>query len=162
MAEVVKHALQATSRYLKEWNMDPETIGGPLSKYFSRHSWFSIHGKGSTHVSHVHFDARVAIVYYPRVGEADEGKLVFEDPRGSPYRKEQSETCGASGAKNCQSTPSPQTPFAGNRYFHRPREGDLVVFPGWLYHSVDPVANEDDYRVSLSINIDGYWTQTVP
>lgn len=159
VAEVMKHMYAACAQFAEEWGMAPETTGGPLAQFSSKHSWFSVHGKGSIHVPHVHFDARFAVVYYPRVGPEDEGRLVFEDPRGAIYNTENTETCKGKG---CNLIPSLHAPFAGNRYYHTPRAGDLIIFPGWLYHSVDPVTATDEYRVSLSFNMDGYWTQTVP
>jgi hypothetical protein len=33
-------------------------------------------------------------------------------------------------------------------------EGKIVVFPAWLNHKVDPFASSDDYRISISGNLD--------
>lgn len=158
VAEVIRHVYAASAQFLDEWGMAPEAMDWPTSQFLAKCSWFSIHSNGSIHTPHAHFDARLAIVYYPKVTDKDEGRLVFEDPRSRRYDKENSETCKG---KSCRQMPNPHPPFVGNRYYHKPREGDLIIFPGWLYHQVDPVTS-DDYRVSLSFNMDGYWTQSVP
>ena len=156
--EISHHMLEAARVYLKSWGMAPETM--PTEDFFGNHSWFSIHGNGSTHVPHIHFDCRLAAVYYAQVPEGDGGgRLIFHDPRDLHFGEKYSTGC--KGA-DC-SVPPPDALFAGNRHYHTPRAGDLVVFPGWLYHSVEGVVSEaDEYRVSLSFNVEGYWTDTVP
>jgi uncharacterized protein (TIGR02466 family) len=101
-------------------------------------------------------------VFYVRT-PAGAGKLHIFDPRGkSPL-----------GLDDPMAHPSPP--------FHRgvrvtPQEGKLVLFPGWLVHSVVPsdsgargadnllTAPEplepQQYRVSLSLNLKGEWYDT--
>jgi hypothetical protein len=75
----------------------------------------------------------VSGVYYASV-PANAGPIVFEDPRG------------------------PLPPFS-NRFFHRPREGEMVLFPSWLVHFVAPTKGNEP-RVSFSFNQPGQWTST--
>jgi len=49
-------------------------------------------------------------------------------------------------------------PFGG-RIFHKPKEGELVLFPPWLTHGVTPTSSLDP-RVSISFNLMGDWTKT--
>mmetsp|Transcript_33302 Transcript_33302/g.48215 ORF Transcript_33302/g.48215 Transcript_33302/m.48215 type:complete len:280 (+) Transcript_33302:476-1315(+) len=122
--------------------------------------WASVHTAQSIHQPHVTEDALVGGVYYVRV-PPNAGRLELYDPRGkSPLRD----------LNDPMSPPSPP--------FHRvvgvqPVEGKLVLFPGWLVHSVlqsssvqtkeDKVEHCDSqklYRVSLSLNLKGEWQDT--
>ena len=75
----------------------------------------SAEGAAAGHLPHTHARAAVSGVYYARARglRAGEGDLVLEDPRGA-------------------------LPPFGGRYRHVVREGDLVLFPGWLVHHVTP------------------------
>src|SRR5690242_6609112 len=42
------------------------------------------------------------------------------------------------------------------RYIHDPQAGDLIVFPSWLSHTVNPTMTAE-YRISWSFNIMGAW-----
>ena len=51
-----------------------------------------------------------------------------------------------------------------NRYFHTPREGELVFFPAWQHHRVEPHRQPGD-RISIAFNLHSrelersrYWT----
>jgi uncharacterized protein (TIGR02466 family) len=152
VVDILKHIEGAVRRYLIELGLGrPEEQNGWMNteqgKQVPNEAWFSIHRGASSHSTHDHVDAQLAVVYYPKVKEGD-GRLVFEDPRGARHVSE--------------GNPIPFAPFAGNRQHVEPRSGDLVIFPGWLYHAVDPSAiDSDEYRVSLSVNIDGYWERSV-
>ena len=100
-------------------------------------SWFSVHRNGSAHAAHAHADARFAAVYYASVPPGS-GALVFTDPRSI------STADLAFGKSEEDAAPRVlQPPFAGNTFVHRPRAGDLVIFPGWLEHEVKPSLFED-------------------
>jgi hypothetical protein len=76
-------------------------------------------------------------VFYARVPQGS-GSLVFADPRGI-------------------------LPPFGNVVEHLPQEGELIVFPGWLGHQVQPSHFESPshVRVSFSCNAaGGGWTDT--
>lgn len=38
-------------------------------------------------------------------------------------------------------------------YIDKSWEGTMIMFPSWLYHSVNPFYTSDDYRISISGNI---------
>lgn len=116
--------------------------------------WVSVHTTESVHQPHVTEDALVGGVYYVRAPPGS-GRLEMYDPRGKhPVH----------GLSTPTSPPEPP--------FHRtvalqPREGRLVLFPGWLVHSVlpspelaPPTPEGDGYRVSLSLNLKGEWQDT--
>lgn len=116
--------------------------------------WVSVHTTESVHQPHVTEDALIGGVYYVRAPPGS-GRLEMYDPRGKhPIY----------GLRSPTSLPEPP--------FHRtvalnPLEGRLVLFPGWLVHSVlpstqllPPTVEGDGYRVSLSLNLKGEWQDT--
>ena len=114
--------------------------------------WASVHAAGSTHPPHVHSDSCVSAVFYASVDE-ESGAIVFDDPRGkTPFdhlvRVENQLRYGMPVA--VQSPP----PFH-RKYQHRPRDGELVLFPPWIIHQVVPGTSHR--RVSLSCNLVGPW-----
>ena len=97
-------------------------------------------------------------VYYARVPK-NAGRLRLFDPRGKGFDP----TGKHSGLVDVKAMPNP--PFHRTVSI-RPEEGKLVIFPGWLVHSVmqpeesstsDSQAQDDDYRVSIAINLKGEW-----
>lgn len=121
--------------------------------------WVSIHTAESVHQPHVTDDALVGGVYYVRTPTGS-GRLELYDPRGKNPLRDLAEP-----------TSPPFPPF------HRtvtvvPKAGHLLLFPGWLVHSVvtaeSLVADADEiestpldgYRVSLSLNLKGEWQDT--
>ena len=106
-----------------------EAAGGPnaaraLTERHARlalFAWGGLHEGCSRHASHFHPDAAVSGVFYLRVPAASAdaggggGAFVADDPRG------------------------PRPPFE-NRLRHQPRAGELLLFPPWLRHSVEPAA----------------------
>jgi hypothetical protein len=98
----------------------------------------SVEGAAAGHLPHTHARAAVSGVYYARARglRAGEGDLVLEDPRGA-------------------------LPPFGGRYRHRVREGDLVLFPGWLVHHVTPCCSGSGAeRVAVAFNVEGQWEPT--
>lgn len=95
--------------------------------------WASVHEEcTSMHDTHVHPGATVSGVLHVRVPRSA-GRLVFSDPRGF------------------------QPLFDHTRIQHVPIEGEVVIFPPWLPHSVAPArggcrARSNEPRVSLSFN----------
>jgi uncharacterized protein (TIGR02466 family) len=117
--------------------------------------WLSVHTEESVHQPHVTEDALVGGVYYISAPNGS-GVLDVFDPRGKhPIR----------GLQDPVSSPEPP--------FHRthsiiPKESTLVLFPGWLVHSVRSASRvkpkagrrNQKYRVSMSLNLKGEWIDT--
>jgi hypothetical protein len=86
-------------------------------------------GDRSLDQPHHHLPYHFSAVYYPKVPAAlaaPEGNLVFFDPRET---------------------------FAGGQPVQlAPQEGMMVLFPSWLKHSVIPLHNTKDDRISISLN----------
>eukprot|EP00511_Aplanochytrium_stocchinoi_P006010 CAMPEP_0204826914 /NCGR_PEP_ID=MMETSP1346-20131115/4512_1 /ASSEMBLY_ACC=CAM_ASM_000771 /TAXON_ID=215587 /ORGANISM="Aplanochytrium stocchinoi, Strain GSBS06" /LENGTH=476 /DNA_ID=CAMNT_0051955149 /DNA_START=148 /DNA_END=1578 /DNA_ORIENTATION=- len=112
--------------------------------------WASVHTGNSIHEPHMTEDSLIGGVYYVSVPEHS-GNLELFDPRAK------------SGV--CEDIIEGLT----NPPFHRtvtitPKEGLLVLFPGWLVHSVKPSVgldvNKQKYRISISVNLKGEWQDT--
>ena len=111
--------------------------------------WVSVHTMESVHQPHVTLDALVGGVYYVSVPKGS-GRLELYDPRG----------------KSPLDLKDPMA--ASNPPFHRtvgvqPSPGTLILFPGWLVHSVLPSSMDSSkhgYRVSISLNLKGEWQTT--
>jgi hypothetical protein len=96
-------------------------------------AWAAINCNGVFHGGHTHPGSLISGVYYVRIPEGS-GSISFMDPRG------------------------PRVPFEG-KYVHQPYEGDLIVFPSWLYHEVAPTLGTHP-RISFSFNVLGEWEET--
>jgi uncharacterized protein (TIGR02466 family) len=96
--------------------------------------WLNVHGKHGFNHAHVHSGAWYSGVYYINCTEKT-GNISFTDPR----------------------------PGAENSFYHqhlepsnytiKPITGDLILFPAWLPHLVEP--NQDiENRISIAFNIE--------
>jgi len=77
--------------------------------------WAGVHEECKWHLRHVHDEALVAGSFYVSTPPGA-GALVFDDPRGVLR----------------------WPPIQHNRIQHVPEAGELVLFPPWLTHSVQP------------------------
>jgi uncharacterized protein (TIGR02466 family) len=102
-------------------------------------AWANISGPGAFNTPHVHGGTYWAAVYYVRVRKGDGGELVLHDPRMPGLRMH-----------------APHLRFKNSgpelRAEIKPKEGLLVLFPGWLSHSVEPWQGSGE-RISLAMNI---------
>lgn len=97
--------------------------------------WAAVHYKRAKHSMHFHEDSALAAVYYVSVPDGS-GELTLYDPRG------------------------PRPPFE-QTFTLNPQEGDLVMFPGWLGHSVGQTGETGDIpRISIPFNSEGTWEQS--
>jgi uncharacterized protein (TIGR02466 family) len=102
-------------------------------------AWANVSGPGAFNMPHVHGGTYWAAVYYVRVGEGDGGELVLHDPRMPGLRMH------APGIRFSNMGPELRAEV-------RPKEGLLVMFPGWLSHSVEPWHGSGE-RISVAMNI---------
>ena len=102
--------------------------------------WSIINKKGSFNIQHNHPNAYLSSAYYVKHPEKS-GSIKFFDPREQKnirYPK----------IKNYTDISAVITEIT-------PKEGDLLIFPSYLYHSVGKNLSEDDrIIVSFNINID--------
>lgn len=106
---------------------------GPINIDFN--PWAAVHYKRAKHTMHFHEDTSFSAVYYVSVPNGS-GELTLYDPRG------------------------PRPPFEHTFTIH-PQEGDLIMFPGWLGHSVGQTGDTGNVpRISIPFNGEGVWEQT--
>lgn len=104
-------------------------------------SWASIYRNGDLHEPHFHPNTAIAAIYYVAAPSVCELDLVDPRPNISYF--------------------DPGITFASEDQQVRLRcwPGELVMFPGWLKHSVPPFT-EDSVRISISWNL-GYTTRRI-
>src|SRR5262245_2397787 len=135
---------QAT--FLRDWITEAvrdmvtaTTEGKPVHGAFAVHAWANVARAGHYHRVHNHPQSAWSGVYYVDPGQPDPahplaGVLEFCDPR--PFT---------------EMVPTPGD-HVGKRVIFRPEAGMMVVFPGWLYHFVNPVAGPGE-RISVAFNV---------
>ena len=103
--------------------------------------WAIINKKNSFNVMHNHQNCYLSASYYVRKPE-DSGDITFFDPKeAKTYRFPKIEK---------------YTEYSTETVTIEPGEGDLLIFPSYLYHAVGENLS-DDNRVVVSFNIDiGY------
>ena len=100
--------------------------------------WAIINKKNSFNVSHNHQNCYFSSAYYVKKPK-NSGDITFFDPKeAKTYRFPKIE-------KN--------TEYSSEAVTIKPEEGDLLIFPSYLYHSVSENLSEDD-RVVVSFNVD--------
>ena len=102
-------------------------------------SWANVSGPGAFNFPHVHGGTYWAAVYYVRVGDGQGGQLVLHDPRMPGLRMH------APGLRFRNMGPELRADI-------KPKEGLMVLFPGWLSHSVEPWQGAGE-RISVAMNI---------
>lgn len=100
--------------------------------------WININGKHNENGAHDHPNALIAAVYYASVPE-NSGHIQFHNPL-STYDKYLNEKFIKS-----------YNMFNSGCYNHYPKENQLIIFPGWLIHSVLPNESNDN-RISIAFN----------
>lgn len=106
--------------------------------------WAIINPRGSYNRSHIHPGSLWSGVYYIQAPE-DAGRIVFTDPRtehlmSHPWFKD-----------------GPRKADDWTEVYFQPIPGRMIMFPSWLYHSVEPnmtnIDGEEGERVIISFNL---------
>jgi len=103
--------------------------------------WFNINGKKDFNKLHSHQTSIFSGVYYVKV-PPNSGRLVFDAPH-----MELMVSYLNYWHLECQGF----NEFNSNNWSVAPSPGDLVIFPSWLPHYVEPNASDED-RISISFN----------
>jgi len=107
--------------------------------------WSIINGPGSFNRAHIHPGSVWSGVYYVAAPE-NCGDIEFTDPRTENLIKQ---------ASFVPNETRPREAWTKVRF--TPRPGKMILFPSWLYHSVDPNLTEaegdDAERVIISFNL---------
>ena len=100
--------------------------------------WAIINKKNSFNVMHNHQNCYFSSTYYVKKPKSS-GDITFFDPKeAKTYRFPKIEK---------------YTEYSSEAVTIKPEEGDLLIFPSYLYHSVSENLSEDD-RVIISFNVD--------
>jgi uncharacterized protein (TIGR02466 family) len=102
-------------------------------------AWANVNAAGAGNAPHSHGGTYWSGVYYVRIGEGEGGEIVLEDPRApmiemhAPFLRFRD--AGGEGAIAIQ-----------------PVEGQILLFPAWLRHSVRPWRGSGE-RISIAVNL---------
>ena len=136
--EIVKKFLNALSPHLLEiitkdygWKCTPDQIR-------FEGMWSVINKKNSYNIRHFHPNCHLSAAYYVKAKE-NCGKIKFFEPLDQKLMK----------------TPSKNktTELSAEVVNFTPNEGDLLIFPSYLHHSVDENLSGED-RIVISFNVD--------
>ena len=104
--------------------------------------WANVNRRGDFNAMHTHPDAILSGCIYLKVDGTDQGAIQFLDAReGSP-----------TAHWRCYTRLNDSTPLTEQAVTVTPREGDILFFPGWLWHWVTPNLTDEE-RVSVAFNI---------
>lgn len=131
--EAVQHMVQATFQMMEGSQVRSGSQGN-----LKIVAWANICRTGDYHRMHNHPGSAWSGVYYVTAGtEAPDhplsGQLELVDPR--PYT---------------EMVPTPGSPF-GQKLLVKAQPGMMVLFPGWLYHCVNPYFGTGE-RISIAFN----------
>ena len=129
--KIVDHALKLANDYTAT------ARGGPLR--WTVDAWANANDPGGFNFPHVHGGTFWSAVYYVRVSGGNGGELVLHDPRMPALRMH---------------APNLRFKEVGEELLAKiaPSAGRMILFPGWLSHSVEP-GDGTGIRVSVAMNI---------
>lgn len=102
--------------------------------------WININNKGHFNVPHVHPFSLFSAVYYVKVPK-NSGRLVFENPIQQHDFVMKPDTVDLFNL------------FNAGYWYASPEENDLIIFPSWLRHWVEPNYT-DKNRISIAFNLE--------
>jgi uncharacterized protein (TIGR02466 family) len=130
--ETFKSLLEKSSVIIQSIISD---ISSNKPEFVIRSMWGNINPKGGFNFTHVHPTGWLSAVYYVSVPEGCPG-ITFQDPRPAKMMDFQN---------SC---------LVDDLYHtHHPKNGELILFPSWLPHFVDPNQSNQD-RISISFNVE--------
>lgn len=106
-------------------------------EFYLTTSWATVNNKGDKHHKHNHPNTLLSAVYYANV---ESGNLIFQSPRNGLFPNfDFTFNVSKSNEYNSKGWSIPV------------KTGDLVIFPGWLYHESE-VNELDNHRVIVGAN----------
>jgi len=108
--------------------------------HFGLQGWINVNRPGNHNVLHCHPGSFLSATYYVKVPEDMQGgKIAFRDPRGP--------------AVAMYETPGIELPWVGSGMGipFSPATGQLLMFPAWLEHRVEPFDGSGE-RISIAFN----------
>tara|TARA_R110000796_G_scaffold125832_1_gene240392 strand:- start:399 stop:1076 length:678 start_codon:yes stop_codon:yes gene_type:complete len=125
-------------------------LGWDLEQYFIGYKsiWSIINDKYSYNLVHSHGDALLALAYYVKIPKDNKGgNFYFTDPRITSAQRKPPMLYNKQHQLG-------KTHSAFNHVLDV-KEGDLIIFPGWMDHGVKQSTSDDD-RIVISANINLY------
>jgi uncharacterized protein (TIGR02466 family) len=112
----------------------------PTNDSFRLRGWLNVNRAGDKNNLHCHPGCFLSATYYVNVPpDMKGGQLVFRDPRGP--------------AVAMYETPRISLPWVGSGMgeYYSPKTGQLIMFPSWLEHRVEPFEGPGE-RISIAFN----------
>lgn len=130
--EIFKPLLEKSSTIVQSIISD---LSPNRPEFVIRSMWGNVNPKGGYNLTHVHPTGWMSGVYYVELPQGCSG-ITFEDPRPASLMDFQ------------------QSCLVDNQHHnHQPKNGELILFPSWLPHFVNPnLTNEN--RISISFNVE--------
>ena len=105
--------------------------------FYITQSWINMNNPGGYHHEHSHQNSIVSGVFY--ISTEKDDSITFTDPN---YKVKQLIQLEAKGFN----------PFNSSTWFFSVNNNELVLFPSWLGHRVDPNPKSTKDRISLAFN----------
>lgn len=121
---------QSVNEYFKDIHIPKSDVSLNITQ-----SWVNITNKGEAHQSHKHWNSMYSGVFYINAVEGID-KIYFHH---------------YNSVRDIQVIPEEWNIYNSLSWWIPVKTGDLIIFPSWLYHSVEPVEHEEK-RISLSFN----------
>ena len=122
-------------KFLDYYHINREKYGWEYSE-----SWFIINEKGHYNVPHIHPNSFLSGVFYIQTSDKSGDIIFHHHAKNIDYHKQSKDAFNKNEGHN------------SDTWKVTPENGDLFVFPSFLYHSVEE-NKTNDYRIILSFNI---------
>ena len=136
-----------------------KNLNWDLDQYFIGYQsiWSIINDKYSYNTVHHHGNALLSLAYYVKIPKDIKkgGELFFKDYRISSQQRKPPITTASKLEKNYFKKMRPNKTHGFYQIDITPREGDLIIFPGWVEHGVKQ-SNSNEDRIVISANVDLY------
>ena len=118
-------------------DMHQQLKGNPLHQFTMTEAWLNKYGRGDSQEVHTHIGAdncTFSCSYFAQYALND-ARFLFYDPDQTKHLGEFSKHYGG----------------VVNTWFPDVQEGDIIIFPSWLHHQVEP-HRSDTTRITVSAN----------
>ena len=121
---------EAADQFIKRTERRPFSDKGGQFLWY----WASIYNEGDHHGSHNHPNSLIAGTYYPQTS-AESSSIMLESPWDSFIMHD--------------TMPGEKIVFN-----YKPNAGDMIMWPSWIKHRVDPQPKTEVPRIAISFNFD--------
>ena len=121
---------EAADQFIKRTERRPFSDKGGQFLWY----WASIFNEGDHHGSHNHPNSLIAGTYYPQTS-AESSSIMLESPWDSFIMHD-------------------TMPGEKNVFNYKPNAGDMIMWPSWIKHRVDPQPKTEVPRIAISFNFD--------